>query len=533
MTDSISFPRQSALTRRYTLGAPRSFSVSADGARVVFLRSAGGRDSSTGLWVLDVATGAEREVAAASALLAGAAPTLSAEERAQRERLRESADGITSYSLDVSGRRATFSLAGRLFVADLITSTTTELAATGAVFDPRLSPDGSAVAYCSAGGLRISSSDGDRGLVSELDVSWGLAEFVAAEEMGRFRGHWWSPDGTSLLVARVDERPVRQWWISDPANPDREPVSQRYPAAGTPNADVSLWLLGLDGTRIEVTWARDEYEYLAGVAWPSTGGPLILVQSRDQRTLQWLSIDCATGATTVRQQARDKHWLELVDGTPAVTGSGRLLSVLPDGNSNRLHVDGVPVTPDGLQVAAVLSVDGEAALLSATEEPTESHLYLWDASTTRRLTKVAGVHSGRLGGGTLVVSSTTLASPGSATAVWRAGDSVADIASFAEQPVITAAPALLRLGTSTLPAALLLPTGWVAGSGTLPVLVDPYGGPHSQRVMAAHNAHLSSQWFADQGFAVLVADGRGTPARGPSGSARSWGAGATRCSRTR
>ncbi|GAA3505956.1 hypothetical protein GCM10019016_130710 [Streptomyces prasinosporus] len=55
-----------------------------------------------------------------------------------------------------------------------------------------------------------------------------------------------------------------------------------------------------------------------------------------------------------------------------------------------------------------------------------------------------------------------------------------------------------------------------AGDTPLPVLMDPYGGPHGQRVLAAHNPHLTSQWFADQGFAVVVADGRGTPGRSPA-----------------
>ena len=48
----------------------------------------------------------------------------------------------------------------------------------------------------------------------------------------------------------------------------------------------------------------------------------------------------------------------------------------------------------------------------------------------------------------------------------------------------------------------------------LPVLVDSYGGPHARRVVRASAAHTSSQWFADQGFAVVVTDGRGTPGRG-------------------
>lgn len=516
MSDQISFPRQSALTQRFTLGAPRSLSVSADGERVVFLRSRHGRDASTALWVLDVASGSERLVADTATLLSGATAEPTAEELALRERLRETAGGITSYALDADGRRACFALSGRLFVADLETASTTELATSGAVFDPRLSPDGTVVAYCSGGTLRLTDeTGGDRELVAEDGVSWGLAEFVAAEEMDRVRGYWWAPGSDRLLVARVDESPVQRWWLADPAHPDREPAVKRYPAAGTANADVSLWLVDQGGGRIEVRWDRSGFEYVAGVAWSATGGLVVLVQSRDQRTLQWLSVDTGDGSTSVRAQATDESWLELVDGTPAFTTSGRLLAVLPRGGSNRLHVDGEPVTPDGLQVASVLSVDGESVLMSATEEPTEAQLYLWNGTTTRRMTTEPGVHSGRLAAGTIVVSRAHLDAPGTTTTVHRDGDPVATIDSFAERPVITAAPALLRLGPDELRSALLLPTGWVPGSGPLPVLLDPYGGPHAQRVLAAHNAFLAPQWFADQGYAVLVTDGPGTPARGP------------------
>ena len=77
---------------------------------------------------------------------------------------------------------------------------------------------------------------------------WGRAEFIAAEELDRFRGFWWAPDGRSLLVERYDEAPVHVWHVADPEHPDREPAAQRYPAAGTPNAIVTLWHVGLDGT---------------------------------------------------------------------------------------------------------------------------------------------------------------------------------------------------------------------------------------------------------------------------------------------
>ena len=108
------------------------------------------------------------------------------------------------------------------------------------------------------GALRVIGSDG-RGDTALADpagtpgLSYGLAEFIAAEEMGRMRGYWWAPDGASLLVARVDESPVQSWHIADPANPGRPPAAVAYPAAGTPNAEVSLLLAGLDGRRVEWT----------------------------------------------------------------------------------------------------------------------------------------------------------------------------------------------------------------------------------------------------------------------------------------
>jgi dipeptidyl-peptidase-4 len=100
--------------------------------------------------------------------------------------------------------------------------------------------------------------------------------------------------------------------------------------------------------------------------------------------------------------------------------------------------------------------------------------------------------------------------------VLRGGAVVARIQSFAETPEITPNLQFLRTGKRDLRTALLLPAGHEPGSAKLPVIMDPYGGPHHQRVVASRGAHLLSQWFADQGFAVVVGDGRGTGGRGPS-----------------
>ena len=246
------FPARYARTGRFTLGTPRNLRVVGGGSRVLFCRSKASEDPVLCLWELDPAGGQERLVVDPAALFDPAAD-LPPAERARRERARESASGIVAYATDDSGTRACFALAGALFVVDVASGTVTAPEVAGSVYDPRLNGPGTAVAYVDGGDLRVVTlgSDGtDRVLRSDPDpaVSFGRAEFVAAEEMQRQAGYWWAPDGRSLLVARVDENPVATWWIGDPAHPGREPQAVRYPAAGTANAAVGLELVGLDGS---------------------------------------------------------------------------------------------------------------------------------------------------------------------------------------------------------------------------------------------------------------------------------------------
>jgi dipeptidyl-peptidase-4 len=106
--------------------------------------------------------------------------------------------------------------------------------------------------------------------------------------------------------------------------------------------------------------------------------------------------------------------------------------------------------------------------------------------------------------------------PGGRAAVLRAGKPAVPIASLAERPVLDVHVTRLVLGPRELRGALYLPSWHRPGSGQLPVLADPYGGASRQRVTAELDwRSLVSQWFAEQGFAVLVADGSGTPGRGP------------------
>jgi dipeptidyl-peptidase 4 len=531
MNSELSFPRQSARTLRFSLGAPRAFTVSPDGSRVAFLRSSAGDDRRQKLWVLDLGDGeaeggGERLVADGDVLLAGGSEDLTPEERARRERSREGAAGIVGYATDAAVELAAFALSGRLFAADLRSGTTRELTAATPVVGPRPSPDGTHVAYVSGNALRVTGVDADSDVVLAEpdgdDVTWGLAEFIAEEEMSRHRGFWWAPSSELILAARVDNSPISRWWISDPANPGQAPTQVRYPAAGTDNADVRLAVLGLDGTRVDVEWDRQAYPYLADVHWSGNRPPLLHLLARDQRTAVVVSVDVASGQTSTEHAEHDDDWLDLFDGVPARAGDGRLVHITDREDARVLTVGDLALTGPELHVRSVLDVGDQTVLVRASAgegasvaEIGEIHVYEVSERGVERVSDVAGVHSAVRTGAVTVLSTSRLDSSGTSVRVLRGGREVAQVASCAQVPVIRAHPELVLAGADRIPCAVLLPTGYTDAHGPLPVLMDPYGGPHGQRVAAAQNAYLASQWFADQGFAVIVADGRGTPGRSP------------------
>ncbi|MFD4343079.1 prolyl oligopeptidase family serine peptidase [Streptomyces anulatus] len=526
-SQKLSFPRQQARTQRFTLGAPRAFTVSPDETRVIFLRSMSGTDRTTRLWVLDPATGEERVAADPEVLLGGSAEKLSAQERARRERTREGSSGIVSYAVDAAAELAAFALSGKVYVAELRAGTARALPVPGPVIDPRPSPDGRHVAYVAKGALRVvgAGGEGDRALAEPENshVTYGLAEFIAAEELHRYRGFWWSPESDRLLVARADDSPVQRWYIADPAHPERKPAEIAYPAAGTPNAEVRLFVMDLEGARTEVVWDRAAFPYLAQVHWSSAGAPLLLVQARDQRSQQYLAVDTETGATRIVHVDEDPVWLDLFPGVPAWAPDGRLVRIVDEGGARVLAVGDRLLTGSQLHVQSVLDIGDSDILVSAVagEDAVEPeigqiHVYRVNELGIERISEGVGVHSAVRSGDLSVVVSAVPEEPGAAAWVVRDGKRLTRIPTFAQEPVLSPRVTLTEGGAHRIPCAVLLPSDYQEADGPLPVLMDPYGGPHGRRVVAAHNAHLTSQWFADQGFAVVVADGRGAPGRSPA-----------------
>ncbi|WP_279580673.1 DPP IV N-terminal domain-containing protein [Fodinicola feengrottensis] len=354
-----------------------------------------------------------------------------------------------------------FTLAGGLWTVHLEGGPAQQLPTERPVADPRPDPTGRRIAYVSAGVLRVVDVDGmgDRTIAAPdgPEVTYGVGELSD-------RGFWWAPDGIGLLVLRVDPAGVEQRYLADLAEPTQVPPTVRYAAAGKANAEVTLWMLGLGGSRTQVRWDRHAFEYVVAGGWDSHG-PYAAVQSRNQRTVRFLGVE-PSGRTTVLSEQRDDCWVQLIPQLPARTASGALVGHADLRGTRHLTVDGVAVTPAGVQVRSVLGIEDETVLFTASEEPIETHLWSYQPGKgARRLSTEPGLHSGVGRGGTLVRVARRLDLPGGRATVVRDGKAAGQITSLVERPALELHATSLVLGPSELRAVLSGRPGTEPASG--------------------------------------------------------------------
>jgi dipeptidyl-peptidase-4 len=360
-----------------------------------------------------------------------------------RDPERKLLDNVDEYAVDAD----TIACAVNGELHTITNGTTARIPAEGPISRPR--PHGTRVAYLCAKALHVTGIDAP--LATDVD------------------DFWWSPAGTHLLVASSDESQVDAWYLTDPTEPTRRPEAIRYAAVGRSNPVISLAIVDLTGTTVDVPF---DLEYLIIAGWDAHG-PYAVGQTRDQRTQRWIALD--TG--TVEHEWRDSCWVQRIPGIPARTASGKIVTHLDRDGTRHLAVDNIPVTPPGLQLREVRCIDGERIVFTAATEPTETHCYAYETDLSEIEER--------------------------------------PIRSDVEEPVLTVNRTRLVLGPRALRADLYLPS-WHQPGSPLPVLIDSYGGPAHQRVTDEIGWDvLLSQWFAEHGFAVLTIDGAGTPGRGP------------------
>src|SRR5688572_29741666 len=306
--------------------ALRNVKISPDGRLVAYLQARSDDKDRFDLWAYDVAARRHRQLVD-SRTLAGADRALSAEEEARRERQRTSAlSGIVEYSFAPDSRQLLIPLNGDLYVYDLQAKngarnpaeavrrlTRTE----GFETDARFSPRSNFVSFVRDQNLYvIALADGRERAVTRDGgglVSYGMAEFIAQEEMDRDTGYWWSPDERHIALARVDETPVAEVERFEIQATGASIVRQRYPAAGAANARVGLQVADLAAdSRLDLDLGADADVYLPRVDWfPDSRGIAVQRQSRDQKLLELMRFDALSGRGRVLLSERSDHWVPL------------------------------------------------------------------------------------------------------------------------------------------------------------------------------------------------------------------------------
>src|SRR5688572_20290861 len=299
----------------------RGVKISPDGRLVAYLRARDDDKDRFDLWAYDVPA-ARHRLLVDSRALAGADRALSAEEEARRERQRTSAfSGIVEYSFAPDSRHLLIPLNGDLYVYDLTRTgaaavrrlTTTDAYETDARFSPRshyvsfIRDQNLYIVDLATGSERAITTQG-RDL-----VSFGMAEFIAQEEMDRDTGYWWAPDERRIALARVDETPVAEVERFEIQATGAAVVRQRYPATGAANARVELFVADLGTDKLlPLDLGTERDIYLPRVDWfPDSRGIAVQRQSRDQKTLELLRSDAINGRSRVLLTERNDHWVPL------------------------------------------------------------------------------------------------------------------------------------------------------------------------------------------------------------------------------
>ncbi len=555
------------LTVERIFGAPdlsgprlREAKFSPDGRYVTYLQGKADNKDQLDLWAFDTRTGKSRLLVDSRALV-GDNERLSAEEEARRERQRTaSLRGIVEYQFAADGKRLLIPLGGDLYLYELSAGAdpVTRLTASAAYeTDARFSPGGRYVSFIRDQNLfaidlrtrqeRALTTDG-AGLVQN-----GVAEFVAQEEMDRDTGYWWSPDDSRIAFTRIDDAPVQEVERYEINADGARMYRQRYPAAGTPNARVELKLLELASGAVTSVELELGDGYLARVDWFRDSRHLAVQrQTRDQKRLDLLKIDVASGRGQALLTETSPNWIELhndlyfLKSRPAFvwgsrrTGYKHLYLYDLDGKLIRPLTAGEWMVVGDSGESGLVGVDekrGGVYFLSNAPQSLERQLYVASLDTDepaspRRISRETGWHDVKLLPGAhgyldLYSSpdhppSASLHDLDGSLRHWLVRNTLDAThpyhefraAHVKEEFGSIAAEDGQQMNYRLLKAAALEP------GKRYPVIVDVYGGPHNQYIKKdwMGGARAAQGYFrqilAQQGFVVFTLDNRGSGFRG-------------------
>ncbi|RSU48096.1 S9 family peptidase [Sphingomonas sp. S-NIH.Pt15_0812] len=520
---------------------PRALRLSPDGTLLTSLRNRPDEKERFDLWAVDTRTGAERMLVDSKRVGTGA--ELTEAEKMQRERARiAGSKGIVDYDWSPDGKTILVPLDGDLYLATLDGQTRKLTQGAGGALNPVVSPRGQYVTYVRdqnlwaqplSGGPAQPVTKGGGGT-----VHFGEAEFVAQEEMHRDTGYWWSPDESRIAVERFDEAPVHVFTRAAIGATGTKVYEQRYPAAGTPNAVVELFVMKPDGSgQVKVDLGPNPDIYLARVDWLPDGSALLVQrQTRDQKRMDVLRVDPATGRSTIlfTEKSGEKSWLNLSDAY-RVLKDGSLIWRSEKTGYGQLYRFAAgkwtPLTKGDWVVTSLVGVDqdkGRVYFLGNKDDVLEQQLYAVDIAKPNQITRLTerGYWNGATMDGSASRFIVSRSSPSQPTQVYLAdatGKRLSWINENAIRPGHPYYPYLAhhretQFGTikaadgTTLYYEMITPK--LEPGKTYPVFFQHYGGPGTGQQVTRGWQGALPQYLVDQGWIFFQIDNRGSYNRG-------------------
>ncbi|MBI1359533.1 MAG: prolyl oligopeptidase family serine peptidase [Alphaproteobacteria bacterium] len=519
----------------------RGVKLSPDGKSVTWIQPRPDNQHVTDLWVADLPDGKPHKLIDAASLMSNDR-ALSEEEKSRRERQGVQSSGVIDYQWDEEGRFILVPVEGDLWLYQRSDAKVSQLTNSKAdEIDAKVSPKGGFVSFVRNDNLVVLPLKGGAEKALTADgtelKSWATAEFIAQEEMDRLTGYWWSPDDTRIALTHVDQSGVDVVPRPDINATGAVVVNQRYPRVGRPNAVVDLYVEDVaTGRRVKVDLGPTTDIYLARVAWARDGSALYVQrESRDQKRLDLLRVDPATGRSKVIISQTSPHWIELSsDFRPLKDGT--LLWSSEESGYRHIYLyggDGKPirqVTSGHWPVDAIVGVDeaSETVYFGASmDTPLERRIYsvsYRSPATPVAITSAGGWWSGEVSGTSHVLLGTYQdPSTPPRTGIFRPDGTVARwIEENRLQPGHPYYPYVtrLRLPTyGTMKASDGKVMHWMMRTPPdfdlkkkYPVIVQVYGGPASALV-AKKWMSPADQLYLEAGYILFSLDNRGTPNR--------------------
>ena len=454
--------------------------------------------------------------------------------------------GQEAYLWSPGGKHILFDANGLLWLYDLRNGTGVQIGFTGQVAgdDPKFSPNGEAVSFIKGHGLAVVHLR-EEGTPTQIiapapnpAMRIGEVDWVYEEELGTRSNYFWSPDSKNVAFLQMNEERVPVYPITDWIPTHAQVKLQRYPQPGDDNPDVRVGIVGADGGR--VVWVKlpikPNQDYIPRFGWLDRKTLWVETLTRDHKHRDIYFADAATGQAHTVLQLTDDKFLDENYNVNIADGS----IVLSDWSDGHNHIylysyDAAQpmatasakmerqLTKGEFEVADVYRVDHAHKLVYyASNEGHVLEQQIWQVSfdgDRKQLSHEAGSHEATFSpiSGEFADKYSTRITPPELRLCRAGGKCEVFWETHALEPYALHPPEQMEVKAkdgSTLYATLLLPAGAITPA-SVPLIVNPYGGPGPQEVANRWaDALLFDALLAEHGFAVLHADNRGTGMRG-------------------